>query len=81
MMSTKDIERYLKTSIHLPKATWFSNQDLGTTTSHKGEGNDGVTGSVIGDLDDSPFSDFVEERVSFCLGAMERVFDSLKRKA
>ena len=60
-MSTKDIEWCLKTSIHLPKATWFSNQDLGTTTSHNGEGNDGVIGSTIGDFDDSPFSDFMED--------------------
>ena len=71
MMSTKDIERYLKTSIHLPKATWFSNHDLGTITSHKGEGSDGVIGSVIGDFVDSPISDLVEERLSFVLGAMK----------
>ena len=77
-MSTKDIERCLKTSIHFPKATWFSNHDFGTTTSHKGEGIDGVIGSDIGNFDDSPFSDFMEDRVSFLLGAMERVFESLR---
>ena len=67
-MSTKDIERFLKTSVHLYKVTWFSNQDLGTTTLHKGEGKDGVIGSVVADLDDSPFTDFVEERLSFLFG-------------
>ena len=55
------------------KAIWFSNYDFGTSTTLKGEGIDGVIGSSIGDFDDSPLSDFVEERVSFLLGAMERV--------
>ena len=71
-MSTKEIERCLKTSIHYPKATWFFNHNFGSTTSLKGEGIDGVIGSPIDDFDDSPLSDFVEER--FLLGAMERVF-------
>ena len=39
----------------------------------------GVVGSVIEDFDDLPFLDFVEERVSFLSGAMERVFESLKK--
>ena len=65
MISTKEIERCLKTSIHLPKALWFSNHDFGTSTALKGEGIDGAIGSSIGDFDDSPFSDFVEERVTF----------------
>ena len=78
-MSTKDIERCLKTSIHLPKATWFSNQDLGTATLLKDEGKDGVIGSVIGDFEDSPLSDLVEEQVSFLLGAMKGVFEGLKK--
>ena len=78
-MSTKDIERCLKTSIHFLKLIWFSNHDFGTTTSVKGEGIDGVIGLAIGDFDDSPLSDFLEERVSFLLGAMKRVFESLKK--
>ena len=40
----------------------------------------GVTGSVIRVLDDSPFSDFVEDRFIFLLVAMEMVFESLKMK-
>ena len=78
-MSTKEIERCLKTSIHFPKAIWFSNHDFGTTTLLKGEGIDGVIGPAIGDFNDSPLSDFLEERVSFLLGAIERVFEILKK--
>ena len=78
-MSTKDIERCLKTSIRFQKVIWFSNHDLGTTTSLKGEGIDEVIGLSIGDFDDSPLLDFVEERVNFLLGSMERVFESLKK--
>ena len=41
----------------------------------------GVTGSVIGVLDDSPFSDFVTNLFIFLLGAMEMVFESLKERS
>ena len=47
--------------------------DFGTSRTLNGEGIDGVISSSIGDFDDSPLSDFVEEQVSFLLGAMERV--------
>ena len=52
---------------------------MSTSKEVRGEGIDGVIGSSIGDFDDSPLSNFVEERVSFLLGAMERVFESLKK--
>ena len=40
----------------------------------------GVIGSVIGVLDDSPFSDFVADLLIHLLGAMEMAFESLKKK-
>ena len=72
------MERCLKTSIHFPKSIWFSNHDFGATTLLKGEGIEGVIGSAISDFDDSSLSDFVEERVSFLLGAIDECFESLK---
>ena len=40
----------------------------------------GVIGSVIGVLDDSPFSDFVADLFILFLGAMEMVFESMKKE-
>ena len=68
-MSTKEIERCLKTSIHFPNAIWFSNQDLGTSTVVRGEGMDRFRVSKPGVFDDSPFLDFVADRANFRLGA------------
>ena len=46
----------------------------------RGEGIDGVGVSCLRDFEDSPFSDFVEEWVSFFLGAIEELFESMKGK-
>lgn len=78
-MSTKGIEWCLKTSIHFLKAIWFSNHDFGTSTTVKGEGINGVGVSDIGD-EVYPFSNFVDERVSFLLGAIDKCYESLKGK-
>ena len=41
---------------------------------------DGVVGSCLGDFKDSPFSDFVDERVNFLLGVIEEPFVNFKGK-
>ena len=53
---------------------------FGTSKDVRGEGMNEVGVSCIADFDVSPFSDFVEDRASFLLGAIEEQFKSLKRK-
>ena len=60
---------------------WFSNQCLGTYKELRGEGMVEVGVSCIGDLDISPFSNFVADLFSFLLGAMEMVLKAWKGKS
>lgn len=55
------------------KSHMISNHDFNTLTAVKGEGMHGIGVSCIGD-EVSPFSYFVEERVSFLLGAIDDCF-------
>ena len=50
---------------------WFSNQVLGTSRAASGEGMEGAGLSRLEDLaDDSSFSFFFDEQMSFLLGAI-----------